>query len=138
MHRTDFRALAMMRVADAKALLAAGQFQGSYYVAGYAIECALKACLCKQFKLHDFPDRKLVQDSYTHDLDNLVRLAGLRAALTAQIQAQPAFGANWAVVKDWSEQERYQTTRSQTEASDYISAVTARKHGVLAWLKQHW
>jgi hypothetical protein len=81
----------MMRVADAKALLAAGQFQGSYYVAGYAIECALKACLCKQFKLHDFPDRKLVQDSYTHDLDNLVRLAGLRAALTAQIQAQPAF-----------------------------------------------
>ncbi len=138
MHRSDFQRLATTRVTDAKALLAAGQHQGAYYIAGYAIECALKACLCKQFKLYDFPDKRLVTDSYTHNLDDLVRLAGLRPALAANIQAHAAFESNWAVVKDWSEHERYNTTRTQLEARDYLSAVIARKQGVLAWLKQHW
>jgi hypothetical protein len=138
MHRSDFQKLAAIRVLDAKALYAAGQFQGAYYIAGYAIECALKACLCRQFKLHDLPDRKLVLDAYTHDLVDLVRLAGLKQVLDVNIRAHSAFGANWAVVKDWSEQERYKSGRNQLEASDFISAVTARKQGVLAWLKQHW
>ena len=34
-------------VTDARALLAAGCWAGAYYLAGYALECALKACILK-------------------------------------------------------------------------------------------
>jgi hypothetical protein len=44
-NRSDFQKLAMDRIADAKALLAAKRWAGAYYLAGYAVECALKACV---------------------------------------------------------------------------------------------
>ena len=44
---------------------------GAYYLAGYAIECALKACIAKATRRYDFPDRKKVDASHTHDLREL-------------------------------------------------------------------
>jgi hypothetical protein len=46
-------------------------------LAGYSVECGLKACVAKQIREHDFPDRQFVLDSYTHDLNRLIGLAGL-------------------------------------------------------------
>jgi hypothetical protein len=40
--RADFQKLADMRIKEAGILLAAGEFDGAYYLAGYAVECALK------------------------------------------------------------------------------------------------
>lgn len=52
--------------------------QGAYYLAGYAVECALKACIAKETKRHEFPPkRQYVHDVYTHDLNSLLRLTGL-------------------------------------------------------------
>lgn len=47
MFRKDFQDLAMVRVREAEMLLAAGLFDGAYYLAGLAVECALKACIAK-------------------------------------------------------------------------------------------
>ena len=47
MNRTDLQQPALTRLAEAKALLAAGFPAGAYYLAGYAVECALKACIAK-------------------------------------------------------------------------------------------
>ena len=47
-----------MRVKEAAVLLQNGCPEGAYYLAGYAVECALKACVAKQTREHDFPDRK--------------------------------------------------------------------------------
>lgn len=41
--RSDFQRLADVRIAEAKVLLDAGMWDGAYYLAGYAVECALKA-----------------------------------------------------------------------------------------------
>jgi HEPN domain-containing protein len=68
MNRTDLQEIAEIRLRESKALLAAGLFDGTYYLAGYAVECALKACIAKRTQEHDFPDKKLVNDSHTHDL----------------------------------------------------------------------
>ena len=44
-NRWEFRELATLRLAEAKALLDAGLPDGAYYLAGYAVECGLKACI---------------------------------------------------------------------------------------------
>jgi hypothetical protein len=52
--------LAKERVAEAKILLAARKWSGAYYLVGYAVEFALKACIAKRVKAEDFPDKDLV------------------------------------------------------------------------------
>lgn len=75
MNRFDLQKMAAERVADAAALLAAERYQAAYYLCGYAIECAVKACIARKTREFDFPDRKVVNDSYVHDLTKLLTVA---------------------------------------------------------------
>jgi HEPN domain-containing protein len=43
MNRTDLQNLAEERLADSELLLANGRYGTAYYIAGYAVECGLKA-----------------------------------------------------------------------------------------------
>lgn len=136
MNRDDFQALAQVRLQEAESLLHAGLPSGAYYLAGYAIECALKACVARQTKQYDFPDKKIVVPSYTHNLNTLIGLAGLRLQFN-QAMGQSGFSANWSTVKDWSEEARYDTGISAQMAQDLLDAI-AGQHGVLQWVQQHW
>ncbi len=127
-----------LRVNEAKVLLENGYFSGAYYLLGYAVECALKACIAKQIKRYDFPDRKLINDSYSHELEKLLGVSGLKEKLQDEIRNNPNLEVNWAIVKDWSVESRYSTDISETTARDFYSAVTARENGVLSWLKKWW
>ena len=138
MNRDDLQRIARLRVKEAKVLLENGYFSGAYYLLGYAIECALKACIAKQIKRYDFPDRKLVNDSYSHDLEKLLSVSGLKSELQKEIRNNPNLEVNWAIVKDWSVESRYSTDISETTARDFYSAVTTRENGVLSWLKKWW
>lgn len=133
----DFRWLAARRLGDAQALLADERWSGAYYLAGYAIECSLKACILKQIARWRMPDKKLVQDSHTHDLVDLVKIAGLEGDRAARAQKHPSFGANWNVVRDWNETSRYET-RSKGDAQDLIAAISQPRMGVMAWTKKYW
>ena len=57
MLRKDFRELAMIRLREARVLLRAKCYDGAYYLAVYAVECALKACIARHTKRFEFPDR---------------------------------------------------------------------------------
>ena len=105
MNRADLQQLADDRVRDADALLNAGRWSAAYYISGYAVECALKACIAKQTNLHDFPDKIVAQQSYTHNLLDLLDLAGLKLQLKLDTTpaANSALGINWQLVKDWNE-----------------------------------
>ena len=52
MNRGDLQLLANIRLDEAKALLAASLPAGAYYLAGYAVECGLKACIAKLTNQH--------------------------------------------------------------------------------------
>jgi len=54
MNRSDFQQLAEDHLRHGKALLDAGLYSGAYYMCGYVVECALKACICKRTKEFDF------------------------------------------------------------------------------------
>ena len=71
MNRIEFQEIAELRLKESRALLAAGLPDGAYYLAGYSVECALKACIAKRTQEHDFPEQKRAIDSHTHDLRDL-------------------------------------------------------------------
>jgi HEPN domain-containing protein len=127
-----------MRIREAGALHRDGHNEAAYYLARYSVECALKACIAKQVRRHDFPDRKLAMNSYTHDLTKLIGLAGLRSDLQSRISSVPDFAINWAIVKDWSVQERYTVSVEPEQAENLISAINDNKNGVLTWLRTSW
>ena len=110
---------------------------GAYYLAGYAVECAIKAGIAKATKRHDFPDKNRSAQSYTHDLPTLLRLSGLQPAFDAATTDSPALAQNWAIVKNWRETCRYDCRIDMDRARELYRAVTTRRSGVLAWLRQH-
>ena len=138
MNRNELQGISRTRVREARALLKNGSYAGSFYLMGYAIECAIKAAIAKKTKAHDFPNKKLAHDSYSHDLEKLIKTAGLWVDLEDEMKANTNLARNWTVVKDWTEESRYTLTTSKLQAQDLYSACTARKHGLLSWLKRFW
>jgi HEPN domain-containing protein len=137
MNRADLQKLSNTRVREAQILYAAGEYSGAYYLAGYAVECALKACIAKGVQRYDFPDRSLAQNSYVHDLGNLAKLADPHSELAMATRANPKLEASWNLAKSWTEQSRY-SVRTKNEAEAIIAAITRRKDGVLPWIKRRW
>lgn len=136
MNRRDLKNLALTRLKEVELLLKNRQYSGAYYLSGYVIECALKACIAKQTQEFDSPDKKTVMDSYTHDLEKLVKVAKLDKELKS-ILNDPNFSLRWSMVKDWSEESRYQKHNRQ-KAIDIYLAITDPTHGVLQGLQQHY
>jgi HEPN domain-containing protein len=138
MNRTDFQRVAKTRIEEARALLDGGHYPGAYYLVGYAVECAIKACVAKQVKRYDFPDKKVAKEAYTHDLSKLVLLAGLGPDFEKDRKSNSALDLNWAVVKDWDEESRYDTGITAAQAQDLFSACTERQSGILTWVEKRW
>lgn len=138
MTRQQLHDLTRTRLREASTLLRAGQYPGAYYIAGYAVECALKACIAKQTKRHDFPDKGVAAKAWVHDLKELARTAGVWPDLERDMKANKQLELNWSVVKDWNETSRYELGRTVFEARDFYSAITAREHGVLPWIRKRW
>jgi HEPN domain-containing protein len=136
-NREGLQAIARVRLGDAQVLLRNGNYEGAFYLCGYVIECGLKACIAKQTRKYDFPDRRTVADSYTHDLARLVRIAGLEPELDQEMQRDAIFSRYWSVVRDWSEESRYQRP-TEPEARDLYQAISDRHHGILRWIRRHW
>ncbi|EGQ9765569.1 hypothetical protein ACSVUS_004840 [Vibrio alginolyticus] len=138
MNKNDFESLVEIRLKEAKLLLDGGSPQGAYYLAGYALEAALKASICMQVKENDFPDKKLAVACHTHNLKDLIGVAGLKQKLTEKENQDEEFKVNWAVAKDWSETTRYETDIDEIKANDLYEAITDEDSGVLVWLKNYW
>lgn len=137
MNKKTFEQLSRTRTDEAKVLLDAGAHAGAYYLMGYAVECALKACFCKQVREFDFPDKDMVNRAYTHDLGRLVEVAGLKAEFDLHMESNPVLALNWATVKEWNESRRYKLTVSEAEARYFYLACTG-ENGVLPWLEERW
>ena len=139
MNRSDFQTLAEVRIKEALVLLENQCYEGAYYLAGYAVECALKACVAKNTNQYDFPpDRNTVNRIYSHNLEWLVHEAKLEVAHREQLQSNTTFAEYWDVVVRWSETSRYNTSIAMQEAAGLCLAITDQDDGVLTWLSQLW
>jgi len=136
MNRFEFQGLAVERLGDAKALLTTGRYSGAYYIAGYAVECALKACISRRTNQDDFPPQT-AKGYYTHEINALLKTAGLDGDFHREAKGDPDFESYWKVVSIWTEHTRYQQ-REQKDAVDLLTAIDDPQHGVLQWLKKNW
>jgi HEPN domain-containing protein len=138
-NRAQLRQLSDDRIHDAKLLLDGARWSGAYYLAGYAVECGLKACIMVYVEASGaiFQDKDYSKNCWTHDLTKLLALADLRPNLDAAAAANAALSANWAVVKDWKETSRYEQ-KTQPEAEAMYNAIADDPDGVLAWIRIHW
>ena len=138
MNRSRYQEIAGVRIDEAVVLLAQGKYDGAYYLAGYAVECGLKACIAKLTNQYDFvPKPNFIHDHYSHEIEKLGKTAGLTAQRDAAAATDPDLQANWGVVKDWTEETRYEG-KTQAQTQKLIAAVTDPARGVLPWIKQRW
>ncbi len=137
MNRKELQRLARERLRDARTLLLGRRWTGAYYLAGYAVECALKACIAKLMKPEEFPDKGFAEKCWTHDLERLVPLAGLKDLRVAACLADTKLAENWETAKDWKETLRY-SRRTKVQALKLYAAIADAKHGVFQWIKLYW
>ena len=130
--KADFEKLMDLRMKEAKLLLNQKDWDGAYYLVGYAVEFALKIRIISQLMKSDsFPDKRLAENFYKHELTLLRKLAGL----DDEMDNDAAGSAQWEIVKDWSEQSRYEIGKTEKDATDLYEAIDK---GVLPWIKARW
>jgi len=129
--------LATARLREAVSLFDDGHCSGAYYLGGYVVELALKACISASFQPDAIPDKRFVEKIYVHDLKKLVELAGLEAERREKISADRLFAAHWEYIAEWSENTRYKVTGEGTSRS-FIEALRDPDHGVFEWIRTHW
>jgi phosphoribosylformylglycinamidine (FGAM) synthase-like enzyme len=135
--KSDLEALSIVRLDDAKVLFQAGRNPGAYYLSGYAVELAIKACIAKVFQANAIPDKAFVTEIYSHNLKELLGLAGLTKQFQDDTATTPNLAAAWGVASKWNEASRYAMWDNFAAAS-ILNAVGDLNHGVLQWLKKHW
>lgn len=132
--RAQFQVRGSQMLADAQTLLDAGRAANAYYLAGYAVEMALKAVIARRFTAEDLPDRRFVSEVHTHDVSILLKLAQMQNALNA---GGLPLQRSWATVSGWSERSRYEFA-SQAEAVELLAAIADPVDGVFPWLTTFW
>lgn len=135
--RTDLQAIAQAKLDDAMILLQNRRFSNAYYLAGYAVEIGLKACIAKQISAETIPDKSFINQVFNHNLKTLVGLAGLSAQLDDQQDKDSIFAANWALAAQWTPEARYEAI-DPTTATQLVNAVADSNSGVLQWIRIYW
>ncbi|MGH9354115.1 MAG: HEPN domain-containing protein [Terriglobia bacterium] len=81
-NKLEWQKLSISRLQDAEVLFGNQRYAAAYYLAGYAVECALKARIASLTREGDFPPKPqyVRGDLYTHRLVRLVRLVRLLEA----------------------------------------------------------
>jgi len=84
-----------------------------------------------------FREKEYSKQCWTHDIEKLVALAGLKGQRDADIAVNAVLDDNWLIVRDWTEVARYETA-TQPKAENFYQAVTDTANGVLPWIRNHW
>lgn len=135
--RDELQRLALDKLADAGLLQEHGRSANAYYLAGYAVEFALKACIARRFEANSFPDRKFVSGIFSHRLDDLIGPADLAGELARRRDSEPEFDRRWTVARDWDVESRY-AAPTASQAAAMLDAVGDPEFGVLPWIRRYW
>ncbi|MEO8383412.1 MAG: HEPN domain-containing protein [Acidobacteriota bacterium] len=125
----DLRRVARARLHDAKALCTTKRYDGARYLAGYAVEIALKARICKTLGWKEFPETPKEFEGLvtfkTHKLPLLLRLSGREEVIRREVLVE------WSVVAVWDPETRYRPVgssgRKETELMIVASEAILRR-----------
>ena len=144
LNQANLRRMTEERIKDAASLIKGRRWSFAYYVAGYAVECAIKSCLLARMINTGWifdEETKKIDDCRTHDFLKLISIAGLRDELNEKLKQSAASGgewaSNWNTVCSWKVTSRYES-KEELEARELYTAITDKTHGVLKWIRNYW
>ena len=140
--RTDIQKIALQKLKDAELLYDQGSYDNAFYLAGYCVELALKARICKNISIDYLfaPNSKHLRLFKTHDFDVLIVFSGLSEKLEEEKALNNAFYKNWEYICGWKEDCRYGISGSKTQAQalEILDAIRHPTNGFLKWIKKYW
>lgn len=138
--RKTLRELIDYRLKDSDVLIANKRYATAIYIAGYAMELALKFKICKIFKfVQGFPESKVefyfyknsvksqpllagtisqIKDIRNHDLNKLLFYSGV------EVQIKRDYLNEWNLVAGWDPEMRYKMQKVlKREALNYLNVI---------------
>lgn len=100
--------------------------------AGFAVECALKACIMSKERLNRWPDRD--EDPSLHDH----RLVILARRLGVDMDHEPAVRVSWQVWKRWKRQHCYNPHVMPRKVARGAVKAASETGGVIPWLIENY
>lgn len=137
----ELREIAKSRLKASEILMKHNDYDGAAYIMGYALECGLKAVICKRLNLSQYPDKNGNKDKEsifkTHNLDILLTLSGLENDFSLTSPARRS--ENWSDATKWTTDLRYAPigTRKKLDVQRMHQALTELPDGVLTWITKH-
>lgn len=144
------RAIATLRLAEARTLANNGQPEGAFYLAGYAVELALKARITERLEMPWLFDESSTAsaDQFTglgelrkllksHNILLLLAVAGLKPAYDRRKTQDKSFVKYKSLLEGWNEGIRYQLpgTKSVGDAQSFLTFLTG-PNGFLQWIEK--
>jgi len=139
MTRIDLQELARLRLREAQTLYKADLFDGCVYLAGYAVELALKARICRLLWVKEYPTTGDLGKAFkVHRLDQLIVLAGVSAQI--DMDKNKELFDNWSKAVEWNPEQRYEAPGryNASRAKITLDALTDKPNGVFTWLSKRW
>jgi HEPN domain-containing protein len=139
MTKKDLQHLSRLRLEEAEALYKARFYDGCVYLAGYAVELALKARICRILRLREYPPSgELGRTFRIHNLEDLRVLSGLSAEIEAS-KNKDLFD-NWSIAVVWNPMQRYESPGKYdaNRAKAILNSLTDKPNGVFTWLTKRW
>ena len=136
--RKDLQKLARLRLKEAEALYKKHLYDGAVYIAGYAVEFALKAKICRLLHLTEYPPSGNIGQWFKlHDLEQLKMLAGLTEEVT--ISKNKDLFDNWSKAVG-TKKQRYEPAGkyNAVTAKVILDSIREKPNGVLTWLTKRW
>ena len=140
-NRIIIQQIAEKRLEEANILFQNNFYDGACYLAGYCIELALKATICRTLDSDTLftSNAELVRPFKTHNLEALMLYAGLKNKYENDKLTNPTLMSSWSHITvsiKWSEEFRYQEIgiRNQADTQQLLNAVST----ILQWIKNYW
>ena len=102
----------------------------AWVAAGFGVEFALKAVICKRERFNAWPSKASRPDLHNHDLKTLFKAAGIDLK-TAPKEVQPAIKQ----VLDWDRNHDYSGARMPRKVAQGMVEAAFGPDGVVRWLK---
>ncbi len=140
----DLKLIAITRLKEAKILYKSGLYDGAAYLCGYVVEASLKATICKNLKISEYPDddsniKNAKTIFYSHDFDRLLLLAGLQRNMSLTNRRNKELFKNWSLLTRWKPDHRYVIKEyTKAEVRDLLSALENKPSGFFTWIQKRW
>lgn len=136
----DLKLIAETRLKEANALYKADFYDGAAYICGYVVETALKARICKNLKIKEYPDDgKEKQIFSSHDFDRLLLLGGLQNRISLSNKRTKKLFENWSLLTNWRPERRYTLgVYKKEDVEDLLKALESGQYGFFNWIKKIW